>query len=225
VNDLPEVRDCLIQILQALPGLPQRLHLSAGEVTVELEWPAAAVPADLTSVAAVNSAATNGAATNGAATNGAATNGAATNGAAPDRTVADLPVAASPMPANITSVDCAAVNAATMSKAAANGGTNGAPPDLVCAPSVGTFYRSPEPGAPPFVTEGDLVQSGQQIAIVEAMKLMLPVEAARAGRVTRVLKTDGEPVEYGEPLIELAALGESGGGERGVQQDLDRQSR
>jgi len=104
--------------------------------------------------------------------------------------------------------------------AAAASGANGragqdpanADPDLVCSPTVGTFYRSPEPGAPPFVAEGDPVQSGQQLAIVEAMKMMLPVEAARDGRVTRILKTDGEPVEYGEPLMELAALDESGGG-------------
>jgi acetyl-CoA carboxylase biotin carboxyl carrier protein len=73
----------------------------------------------------------------------------------------------------------------------------------ICAPSVGTFYRAPEPGAKLFVADGDLVRPGQQVAIVEAMKLMLPVDADEAGRVRRVLKQDGEPVEYGEPLIEL----------------------
>ena len=74
----------------------------------------------------------------------------------------------------------------------------------VRAPSVGVFYRAPEPGAPPFVGEGDTVRPGQQVAIVEAMKLMLPVEADRAGRVVEVLKRDGEPVEYGEVLFVLA---------------------
>jgi acetyl-CoA carboxylase biotin carboxyl carrier protein len=66
------------------------------------------------------------------------------------------------------------------------------------------FYRCPEPGADPFVREGDVVTTGQQIAIIEAMKLMLPVEAERAGRIVEVLKGDGEPVEYGEPLFALA---------------------
>jgi acetyl-CoA carboxylase biotin carboxyl carrier protein len=71
----------------------------------------------------------------------------------------------------------------------------------ITAPSVGTFYAAPEPGAGPFVQVGDMVTAGQQVAIIEAMKLMLPVEADRAGRVTTVLLQDGKPVEYGEPLI------------------------
>jgi acetyl-CoA carboxylase biotin carboxyl carrier protein len=71
------------------------------------------------------------------------------------------------------------------------------------APLVGTFYHAPEPGAPPFVAVGDIVQAGQQIGIVEAMKLMNPIEANRAGRVVEVLAGDGEPVEYGQPLVLL----------------------
>ncbi|UMP06790.1 biotin/lipoyl-containing protein [Amycolatopsis sp. EV170708-02-1] len=74
----------------------------------------------------------------------------------------------------------------------------------ICAPSVGTFHRSPEPGAGPYITEGDVVRPGQQVGIVEVMKLMLPVEADLGGHVTRVLKGNGHPVEYGERLIELA---------------------
>ncbi|MPZ85026.1 MAG: acetyl-CoA carboxylase biotin carboxyl carrier protein subunit [Actinophytocola sp.] len=73
------------------------------------------------------------------------------------------------------------------------------------AATVGTFYRSPSPGAPPFVAEGDEVAPGQQIAIIEAMKLMLPVEAERAGRIEEVLVGDGEGVEFGQPLFRLAA--------------------
>jgi len=73
------------------------------------------------------------------------------------------------------------------------------------AATVGTFYRSPSPGAPPFVSEGDEVAQGQQIAIIEAMKLMLPVEAEHAGRITEVLVGDGEGVEFGQPLFRLAA--------------------
>jgi acetyl-CoA carboxylase biotin carboxyl carrier protein len=77
----------------------------------------------------------------------------------------------------------------------------------VCAPSVGTFYRAPEPGATPFVAEGETVNPGQQVAIVEAMKLMLPVEADRAGRVVEVLVADGQAVEYGDRLLALVPVG------------------
>jgi acetyl-CoA carboxylase biotin carboxyl carrier protein len=84
--------------------------------------------------------------------------------------------------------------------------TAGASARYVCAPSVGVFYRSPEPGAKPFVAEGDLVRPGQQVGIVEAMKLMLPVEADQGGRVGRILVENGTPVEYGERLIELVDI-------------------
>lgn len=73
----------------------------------------------------------------------------------------------------------------------------------ICAPSVGVFYRAPEPGAGPFVEEGETVEAGRQVAIVEAMKLMLPVKAQDSGRVGAILLKDGEPVEYGDRLIEL----------------------
>jgi acetyl-CoA carboxylase biotin carboxyl carrier protein len=72
------------------------------------------------------------------------------------------------------------------------------------AATVGTFYRAPAPGTPPFVVEGDEVSPGQQIAIIEAMKLMLPVEAERGGRIAEVLVGDGQAVEYGQPLFRLA---------------------
>ena len=75
------------------------------------------------------------------------------------------------------------------------------------APAVGVFYRAPEPGADPFVAEGDTVSAGQQVAIVEAMKLMIPVEADQPGRIAKVLKNDGEPVEYGERLFLLEREG------------------
>ena len=73
----------------------------------------------------------------------------------------------------------------------------------VCAPIVGTFYRAPEPGATPFVSEGDRVRRGQQVGIVEAMKLMIPVEAEGDGRVVAVHVADCAPVEYGERLITI----------------------
>jgi acetyl-CoA carboxylase biotin carboxyl carrier protein len=76
---------------------------------------------------------------------------------------------------------------------------------VLAAQAVGVFYRAPEPGADPFVSEGDTVVAGQQVAIIEAMKLMIPVEAEHSGRITEVLKDDGQAVEYGEPLFALAA--------------------
>jgi acetyl-CoA carboxylase biotin carboxyl carrier protein len=75
----------------------------------------------------------------------------------------------------------------------------------VNAPLVGTFYRAPAPGARPFVEVDDEVEEGQQVAIVEAMKLMNAVTAERAGRVIEVLADDATPVEYGQPLFVLAA--------------------
>ncbi|MGN9767307.1 acetyl-CoA carboxylase biotin carboxyl carrier protein [Micromonospora sp. SD12] len=79
------------------------------------------------------------------------------------------------------------------------------PPDryAVRSPIVGTFHRAPEPGAAPFVAVGDLVRPGQVVGIVEAMKLMNEVSAERGGRVVEVLATDGQPVEYDQPLVAL----------------------
>ncbi|WP_117209818.1 acetyl-CoA carboxylase biotin carboxyl carrier protein [Allorhizocola rhizosphaerae] len=74
----------------------------------------------------------------------------------------------------------------------------------LCAPTVGTFYVAPEPGAPPFVAEGDLVRAGQQVGIVEAMKLMIPIEAERDGQVVAVLAANGSSVEYGQRLFTFA---------------------
>ncbi|MFE9320559.1 acetyl-CoA carboxylase biotin carboxyl carrier protein [Nocardia sp. NPDC052278] len=69
------------------------------------------------------------------------------------------------------------------------------------APSVGVFYRSPEPGADPFVQVGDRVTAGQQIAIVEAMKLMIPVTAQTSGVITGILVEDNEPVQFDQSLF------------------------
>jgi acetyl-CoA carboxylase biotin carboxyl carrier protein len=80
--------------------------------------------------------------------------------------------------------------------------------ETVKAATVGVFYRAPSPGAPPFVSEGDEIAPGQQVAIIEAMKLMLPVEADRGGRIAEVLVGDGEAVEFGQPLFRLAAADE-----------------
>src|SRR5512139_785149 len=77
--------------------------------------------------------------------------------------------------------------------------------DEVTAPLLGTFYRSPKPGAPPFVDVGARVEPDTIIAIIEVMKLMNTVRAGRAGRVTEILVADGALVEFGQPLLRLAA--------------------
>lgn len=71
----------------------------------------------------------------------------------------------------------------------------------VNSPFVGTFYRAPSPGAPPFVEIGDIVQKGKTLCIVEAMKLMNEIEAEVSGKVVQILKKDGDSVEFGEPLF------------------------
>ncbi len=74
-------------------------------------------------------------------------------------------------------------------------------PGMVTSPMVGTAYRSPEPGARPYVDVGDAVSEGQTLVIIEAMKTMNQIAAPRAGRVTKILVEDGQPVEFGEPLL------------------------
>lgn len=71
----------------------------------------------------------------------------------------------------------------------------------VRSPMVGTAYLSPEPGAPTFVKVGDQVQEGQTLLIVEAMKVMNPIKAPKAGKITQVLVKDTSPVEFDEPLV------------------------
>jgi acetyl-CoA carboxylase biotin carboxyl carrier protein len=73
-------------------------------------------------------------------------------------------------------------------------------PGTVTSPMVGTAYRSPEPGAPPFVEIGSRVTAGQTLIIIEAMKTMNQIPSPRAGTVIAILVEDGQPVEYGEPL-------------------------
>ncbi len=74
-------------------------------------------------------------------------------------------------------------------------------PGAVTSPMVGTAYRAPEPGAPPFVEVGSIVKEGQTLLIVEAMKTMNQIPAPRAGKVTVIFVENGQPVEFGEPLM------------------------
>jgi acetyl-CoA carboxylase biotin carboxyl carrier protein len=74
-------------------------------------------------------------------------------------------------------------------------------PGLLTSPMVGTAYRSPEPGARPFVDIGSTVKEGETILIIEAMKTMNQIPAPRSGTVIQILIEDGHPVEFGEPLM------------------------
>ncbi|MBW4613915.1 MAG: acetyl-CoA carboxylase biotin carboxyl carrier protein [Desmonostoc vinosum HA7617-LM4] len=73
----------------------------------------------------------------------------------------------------------------------------------VASPMVGTFYRAPAPGEAPFVEVGDRVRSDQPVCIIEAMKLMNEIEAEVSGQVMEILVQNGEPVEYGQPLMRI----------------------
>ncbi|MFL6798488.1 MAG: acetyl-CoA carboxylase biotin carboxyl carrier protein [Xanthobacteraceae bacterium] len=74
-------------------------------------------------------------------------------------------------------------------------------PGVVTSPMVGTAYTGPEPGARPFVEVGTQVRVGDTLLIVEAMKTMNQIPSPRAGTVVQILIEDGQPVEYGEPLM------------------------
>jgi len=98
--------------------------------------------------------------------------------------------------------------AAPHSVAAGAGGAEAAPPvaegNLVRAPMVGTFFRSPSPESDPFVEVGDKIEEGTVLGIIEAMKVMNEVKAERAGTIEAVLAENGVSVEYGTPLFRIA---------------------
>jgi len=74
---------------------------------------------------------------------------------------------------------------------------------MVRSPIVGTYYESPSPGSPPFVKPGDMVEAGQIICIVEAMKLMNEIEADASGEIVKMLVANGQPIEYGQELFAI----------------------
>ena len=105
--------------------------------------------------------------------------------------VTAAPVAAAPVVAPVQSD----------SKRSAAPEDTGVHPDALTSPMVGTAYRSPEPGAAMFVEVGSTVTSGQTLLIIEAMKTMNHIPSPNSGKVTAIIVEDGQPVEYGEPLI------------------------
>jgi acetyl-CoA carboxylase biotin carboxyl carrier protein len=72
---------------------------------------------------------------------------------------------------------------------------------VVAAPMVGTFYSAASPGAKPFVEIGSEVKEGQVLCIIEAMKMMNQIESDKAGKITAIMATNGDPVEFGQPLF------------------------
>ena len=101
------------------------------------------------------------------------------------------PVAAAPAPAAAPAAPEPAVESVSTDNA-------------VLSPMVGTFYRSPSPEASAFIEVGQTVRVGDVLCIVEAMKMMIQIEADRAGTVTAIHVVDGEPVEFDQPLITIA---------------------
>jgi len=98
-----------------------------------------------------------------------------------------------------------------VARAAAANTRPAAAPDLapghryVQSPMVGTFYRAASPDSDPFVEEGDSVRKGQALCIIEAMKMMNEIEAEISGKLVRILCENGQPVEYGQPLMVIEA--------------------
>ncbi|KRE03833.1 acetyl-CoA carboxylase biotin carboxyl carrier protein subunit [Bosea sp. Root670] len=94
-----------------------------------------------------------------------------------------------------------AMPAPVAASASAEAKPTAAHPGAVPSPMVGTAYRRPSPDAKPFVEIGSVVKQGERILLVEAMKTFNDIVAPRAGKVTAIMVEDGQPVEYGEPLL------------------------
>ncbi len=154
--DLAQVQEHVVGFLGKLRQQPSSLHVQAGDITVDITWPAD-VPR-------------------------------------PGHHAADG-----------LAIDAISPNGHARDGHAGHESTHAEPREYLTSPAVGVFYHAKEPGAEPFVSVGSAVEPGQQVGIVEAMKLMLPVEADRAGIVIDVLKANGAPVEYDEPLFALTS--------------------
>jgi acetyl-CoA carboxylase biotin carboxyl carrier protein len=111
------------------------------------------------------------------------------------RVARNISIAAS-MPANFQ-----AAAAAPAAAAAVDAADVAKHPGVVPSPMVGTAYWASEPGAKPFIEVGSKVSVGQTLLIIEAMKTMNQIPSTRAGTVTQILVEDGQPVEFGEPLV------------------------
>jgi acetyl-CoA carboxylase biotin carboxyl carrier protein len=205
-DDLDDVRRSAEQLLSGVDKPPSALRIRAGDVLVEMEWAdgTAALPAADAARAAAAAAVT-ALAPPGllpVAAHHAAPHVPTLHAGHPH--AGHAAVAAN----GAVSGPAATAVAADAGAGAAGAVATAAPPGDghtdICAATVGTFYRSPEPGTAPFVSEGDHVRRGQQVAIIEVMKLMIPVEAERDGHIAAIHVPDGTSVEYGDRLFTLA---------------------
>jgi len=106
-----------------------------------------------------------------------------------------------PAPAVMSAPPPAAALPVSSPGAASSDNATAALPGTVISPMVGTVYRAPEPGADNFTEVGATVSEGQTVMIVEAMKTMNHIPSPRSGTITQILVEDGQPVEFGEPLV------------------------
>lgn len=109
--------------------------------------------------------------------------------------VAPQPIYSAPAPMQVAAAPVAAAAPAEPAKAAEPEG------HMMKSPMVGSFYRSPSPGAKAFVEVGQTVNAGDTLCIIEAMKLLNEIEADKAGVIKAILVENGQPVEYGQPLF------------------------
>ncbi|KRP87867.1 acetyl-CoA carboxylase biotin carboxyl carrier protein [Bradyrhizobium sp. USDA 4518] len=114
------------------------------------------------------------------------------------RVARNISIAASVPAASVAGVAAPAAIAVPVAAAATDLAKH---PGAVPSPMVGTAYWAPEPGAKPFIEVGTKVSAGQTLLIIEAMKTMNQIPSPRAGTVTQILVEDGQPVEFGEPLV------------------------
>ena len=114
------------------------------------------------------------------------------------RVTTAAPVAAAPVAAAPVTATAPAAIAEPVAEMAANPADH---PGAVKSPMVGTVYTAPEPDAPAFITEGATVTAGQTLFIVEAMKVMNPITAPKAGTVVKIFVQNAQPIEFGEALV------------------------
>lgn len=114
--------------------------------------------------------------------------------------------AAAASPVTLVPISAAECDAAAQRPGAPTAAAEAAEPEghILKSPMVGTFYRAPAPGSKPFVETGQAVKAGDVVCVIEAMKLLNEIEADRDGVVKTILVENGQPVEYGQPLIVIA---------------------
>jgi len=129
--------------------------------------------------------------------------GATADLASLSRLLAAAPAAAVAAPVTLPAVQAAAAPPTPAAAPAPAAESEDASLHIVKSPIVGTFYESPSPGTPAFVKIGDVVEQGQVLCIIEAMKLMNEIESDASGEIVKRFVQNGQPVEYGQQLFAL----------------------